>query len=100
MSYRLEVRPDVLIDIEEAVQWYENREPGLGVDFARDVLHAIDSLALNPLIYRLRHRRQNVRWLLLDRFPYRVIYRVSGNLITVFAVLHSARHDRQWKKRL
>jgi len=98
--YRLDIRPDALADIEEAAQWYEEKEPGLGVDFARIVLQAIDTISPNPLIHRLRDRRRNVRWLLAPRFPYRIAYRVQNELITVFAVIHEARHGRNWKRRL
>ena len=100
MTYRLEVRPDVLVDIEYAAQWYEDREPGLGADFVRDAVLAIDALPSKALLYRIRERRRNVRWMLMNRFPYRIVYRISGDLITVFAVTHSARHDRHWRKRL
>jgi plasmid stabilization system protein ParE len=98
--YGLEIREEALSDIEEAVQWYEKQRPALGVDFARTVLAAIESLTANPLRHRLRGRRRNVRWLKSRRFPYRVVYQVSEEVITVFAVLHSARHDRHWKRRL
>jgi hypothetical protein len=30
VTYRLEVRPDAIIDIEEAIDWYDQRELGLG----------------------------------------------------------------------
>jgi len=99
MTYRLEIRPDAIADIEEAALWYEAREPGLGSDFANEVLQAIDILPNNPLAYRIRHKRKNVRWKLLDRFPYRVVYQMTDDLITVIGVLHSARHDRHWRKR-
>lgn len=68
MTYRLEVRPDALADIEEASRWYESREPDLGSDFTHEVLQAIDTLSNSPLAYRMRHKRKNVRWKLLDRF--------------------------------
>ena len=100
MTYRLEIRPDALADIDQAAQWYDNREAGLGDDFARGVLEAIDGLRLSPLIYRIRHRRRNVRWRLMDRFPYRIVYQIAGDKITVLAVVHSARHNRHWKNRL
>ena len=100
MSYRLEIRPDALSDIEEAAEWYEKQEPSLGIDFARTVLESIETLPINPLIHRLRNRHRNVRWLLTSRFPYRVTYQIRADVITVFAVLHSARHDRHWKRRL
>lgn len=100
MSYRLDIRPDALADIEEAAEWYEDQEPGMGADFARTILQAIDSLPTNPLIHRVRDRRRNVRWLLPHRFPYRIVYQMQDELITVFAVLHAARLDRHWKRRL
>ena len=99
VRYRLEIRPDALADIEKAAEWYDERELGLGNEFARDVLHAIDTLPMNPLLYRVRHRRANVRWKLIDTFPYRVVYQITGDVITVFAVLHSVRQERHWRKR-
>ncbi|MBA3355583.1 MAG: type II toxin-antitoxin system RelE/ParE family toxin [Pyrinomonadaceae bacterium] len=100
MSYRQVIRLEALDDIEEAAEWYDAQEHGLGADFARTILEAIDSLPTNPLIHRLRSRRRNVRWLLTHRFPYRIVYQVQDRLITVFAVLHTTRHDRNWKQRV
>jgi len=100
VSYSLEIRLDALSDIAEAATWYEEREPGLGGEFVRTVRDAISNLPSNPLAYRLRNRRRNVRWFLPPRFPYRIVYRLHGEVITVIAVLHSLRHDRHWKDRV
>ena len=100
MTYRLAIRPDALSDIEEAASWYDEQQPGLGNEFSREVIETIDTLSNNPLMYRVRHKRKNIRWKLLDRFPYRIVFRMTDDLITVVAVLHSARHDRQWRQRL
>jgi plasmid stabilization system protein ParE len=100
VSHQLDIRPDALADIEAAAVWYEERQPGLGADFVRTVRRAINTLPANPLIHRVRDRRRNVRWLLTSRFPYRIVYRVRDELITVFAIIHAARHDRHWKKRV
>lgn len=99
MTYRLEMRPDALVDIEEAARWYDERQSGIGAEFAREVIEAIETVLKNPLSYRLRHKRKNVRWKLLDRFPYRIVFRITEDLITVVAVIHSVRHDRHWKRR-
>ena len=74
MSYRLEIRPYALADIAEAVGRYDEQESGLGSEFAREALAAIDALPNNPLMYRVRHTRKNVRWKLLDRFPHRIVF--------------------------
>jgi len=100
VSYRLDIRPEALADIETAGLWYEQQQLGLGADFARTFRRAINTLPANPLIHRIRDRRRNARWFLPPRFPYRIVYRVKGELITVVAVIHAARHDREWRKRV
>ncbi len=100
MSYRLVVRPQVDNDLLEAEAWYEQQEAGLGREFLRAARETIDSLAANPLIYQVRSRRQQVRWVYPHRFPYRIIFRVIRDTVVVYAVVHAARHNRHWKRRL
>ncbi len=99
MTYRLLARPEVESDILEAVRWYESRQNGLGLEFAQEVRQAIRSLKINPLLYRLRHKKYRVRWTLLDRFPYRIVFVVERKVITLLAVTHAKRHDRHWRQR-
>jgi toxin ParE1/3/4 len=100
VGYSVHIRPAALADIEQAARWYDGEQPGLGTDFAQTVRCAIDDLPSNPLMYRLRNRRRNVRWLFPPRFPYRIVYQMRGERITVVAVVHAARRDRHWKQRL
>ena len=100
MNWTLDIHDDALSDIDEAAAWYEKREAGLGAEFARTVRLAIDELSAAPLLYKIRSRKFEVRWFLPPRFPYRIIYRIDGDVVRVFAITHSARHDQVWKKRL
>lgn len=100
MSLPIDIRPDALTDIETAAVWYEDKDPGLGAEYVRAMSRAIASLAEYSLHHRLRNRRLRVRWLCTRRFPYRIVYRADGECVTVLAVLHGARHDREWKRRL
>ncbi len=99
MSYQLFVRPEVDADIAEGELWYEQRLEGLGKDFTRTVRDEMRRLPENALLYRVRHRRLGVRWFYPPRFPYRIVYRVQGEVVVVLAVLHAAQHDRHWKER-
>lgn len=99
MNYSLEIRADALEDIEEAASWYEEHKTGLGTDFVKTVLASIDSLLVNPFVHRLRDRRRNVRWILINRFPYKVVYKIRDRYVTVLAILHTAQHERRWKER-
>ena len=100
MNYQLIVRPEVDADLIEAEAWYEQQEAGLGREFLRAARETIDRLSANPLIYQVRSHRKQVRWVYPHRFPYRIIFRVIRDKVVIYAVVHAARHDRQWKPRL
>jgi toxin ParE1/3/4 len=102
MSWRVEFRPEVEADVAEAAAWYAARQPGLGAEFVAEVIRVWDALAANPLLHCRRHPRHNLRWRYPDRFPYRVVYVVNepAQTVLVVAVLHAARHDRHWQKRI
>ncbi len=102
MSWRIELRPEVERDVAEATAWYEDRQPGLGSDFIAEIIRVWDALADNPLLHSQRHPTKNIRWRMTERFPYRVIYEVNEaqRALTIAAVLHAARHDRHWKRRI
>ena len=100
MSRRLIVRPEAEADITEDSLWYEEREPGLGLEFTLEIRAAIQRAIENPLLYPLLRRQPEVRRVLARRFPYRIIFLVRDDAVIVFAVLHAARRHRHWRGRL
>jgi toxin ParE1/3/4 len=102
MSWRVVIRPEVEQDVAEAAAWYETRQPGLGGEFVEEVIRVWDALAENPLLSTRKHPRKDIRWRYPDRFPFRVIYHVDeiSRTVIIAAVLHAARHDRHWQRRL
>lgn len=102
MKWRVEFRPEVEEDVAAAATWYEAKQPGLGAVFVEELIQVWDRLAENPLLDCRRHPTKNIRWRYPDRFPYRIIYelREDEHLVVVAAVLHAARHDRHWRRRV
>ncbi len=102
MSWRVVVRSDAQRDVAVAAQWYEAQQEGLGSEFREAVIKVLDELSDNPLLSCRQHPRKNIRWRYPQRFPYRLIYEVidAEGLVVVAAVLHAARHDWHWKKRV
>jgi toxin ParE1/3/4 len=102
MKWQVVIRPEVYEDITEAARWYEARESGLGIAFVEEVVQVWDALAENPLLDARQNHGKNIRWRYPKRFPYRVIYEVikRENTVVVAAILHAARHDRHWRKRI
>lgn len=101
MNWRVEFLPEVEEDVAGAAAWYEDRQAGLGAEFVDEVVCVWDALSDNPLLNSRRHPAKNIRWRYPARFPYRIIFEVveMDRLVIVAAVLHAARHDREWKRR-
>ena len=100
MKFKLVVRPEVDADLLEAERWYEQQQAGLGRDFLRAARETMASLPRNPFLYRIRQHCRQVRWAYPRRFPYRIVFRVVGDTVVIYAILHAARQDRHWKRRL
>ncbi len=87
-------------EMVEAARYYDEQQTGLGSDFLDNVDAAVDQLAADPLRFGLYRGSKTVRGIRLARFPYRLLFAVEPNRITVVAVAHLHRHPDYWKHRL
>jgi plasmid stabilization system protein ParE len=94
----LEQLPEAEVEVVEAVDYYEQRRPGLGLEFLAEINRAYQLIADAPERWRRLTRR--VRRFLLRGFPYGVIYEVRENMILVVAVMHLSRRPGYWRRRL
>ena len=94
MAYSLKFASRALREIGEAQEWYEMQSTGLGDEFIAAMELQLKRLEQAPLLYA--EVIPDVRRALLPRFPYGLFYIMRDNLIHVLAVLHDARHPRQW----
>ncbi len=90
--------PEARIEVQEAVEWYEDQRAGLGEELAGELAHVVSLIerfpdAWHPLTKRIRRQR-------LDRFPYNVVYARAAQEIVVLVFSHQHRHPGYWRKRL
>lgn len=98
MTFVLVLTPEAEHDIRQAQNWYDKQSPGVGADFVEAVGALLDVIRNEPLLYQRswrNYRRAGVR-----RFPYGLIYTVSGHDVTVLACTHGRRRPRAWRKRI
>lgn len=81
--------PLVRADLSDAVNWYEDQKPGLGLEFTADFLAHYRHLTRDAQFYAVRFA--GVRRLNLDRFPYGLFYVIHAPEIWLLAVLHASR---------
>jgi plasmid stabilization system protein ParE len=98
VTRKLVLRLDAKLDLEEALDWYEQKRAGLGKDFVAAVGDAMDNLRREPdrgIAVFNQLRRANVK-----RFPYGIFYLVEPDRIVVVGVLHARSSPKAWKSRL
>ena len=94
MSWQVTIRSAAHADLREARDWYEQRREGLGDEFLLAVADAMLALEETPERQPIYYR--DFRRLLTDRFPYKIFYRIEGEAVIIFRVLHGARdHTRE-----
>jgi plasmid stabilization system protein ParE len=86
------------LEMEEAAQFYDAQEPGLGAQFLDAIQRAVDDVSVHPRRWPVIGR--NVRRRLVGRFPYGILYRVGRLEVVVVAVMHLHRHPHYWTKRI
>jgi len=86
-------------ELTEAVRWYERKRSGLGEDLLKAVAAATELIQRHPEIGTPRRGRLPTRQLLLQKFPYRLVYRVREHDIYLVAVAHTSRRPGYWKDR-
>jgi plasmid stabilization system protein ParE len=97
MTLAVDFRHAARREFDEAALWYEERRPGLGLEFAGEINRAIGLMMENPERFPIMHR--DVRCVRARRFPYSVFFRAESRRIVVLAVFHARRDPSVWKQR-
>jgi plasmid stabilization system protein ParE len=82
-----------------AVRWYEEQRAGLGAEFYEAVSKTIAIIEARPEIGNPLRQNPVIRRMLVQRFPYQVVYRISPTEVVIVAVAHLKRRPGYWKGR-
>jgi plasmid stabilization system protein ParE len=97
LNYQLDITLPAQQDVDRAVAWYDNQSPGLGDEFRDEVAKAFATIRSMPGLFA--PNRRGARIGPVHRFPYFVLYRESGDTVTVYAVFHGHRHPAVYQSR-
>ena len=96
MNYSFQ--PEAEAELNHAVEYYEERETGLGYDFAVEVHNCVQNILLYPQAWN--PLAEDIRLCLVNRFPYGLIYSQNGSEILILAVMHCHREPNYWHHRI
>lgn len=84
-------------EFNEAVQYYEECQPGLGLEFAKEIYASIGRVAEYPNAWS--EMSKNTRRCLVNRFPFGVIFQIKSGKLRIMAIANLHRRPGYWKDR-
>lgn len=96
--YEVVILDAALEDVQEAVDFYENRSKGLGEQMEAELNDFLLTLETIPFF---QNRYDDVRCIPLRRFPFMVHFSVDHERfeVIVHAVFHTSLNPEGWKRR-
>jgi plasmid stabilization system protein ParE len=85
-------------DLDEAIYYYESQLQSLASRFYRDVLLQFEKLKAKPRYYKFYV--EDFRRILLEKFPYLVIYKVIEEQVIIYAIVYSGRDPKTISARI
>jgi len=96
--YTIQIKPVAVQMAKNAYDWYEEQKEGLGNLFLSELGRCYTKLEKNPLFYQ--KLKKNYRHLVLNKFPYVLIFEIIEYEIIIFAVFHTSRSPKfKFKKK-
>ncbi|MBT5707407.1 type II toxin-antitoxin system RelE/ParE family toxin [Verrucomicrobia bacterium] len=77
------------LEFHEATVWYDNKCPGLGLQFIESVEALVQQITRNPEIFPQVSGR--TRRAILRRSPYTIHFIVETDQVVILAVFHASR---------
>jgi len=96
MKYRFEAAAKD--ELYVSAEFYEKKQPGVGLEFHAAVDHALRRIASDPESHP--ESVAGTRCITLKQFPFQLIYVVEGDGFVIYAVAHQSRRPGYWIHRL
>ncbi|MEX0845329.1 MAG: hypothetical protein WD022_08600 [Balneolaceae bacterium] len=98
MAFTTVLDPRAMQDIQLAIDYYEEQQPGLGEQFEDILNEYLRKLEQNPF-FQIRY--DDIHCLPLQKYPYMIHFTINEQeqLITVRAVFNTFRNPNIWKER-
>lgn len=97
MIFNVVIDPDVINDIQDAMNFYNEQEEGLGSKFENALNKHLITLRKNPF-FRIRY--DDVRCLPMKKYPYMIHFTVDNknHIVIIRAIFHTSRNPDIWQK--
>jgi hypothetical protein len=98
MMPKLVIHIDAERQFDEAREWYEQQQRGLGTQLEESINDSLNQILSSPQLFPIAIKRIHKKRLKI--FPYNLFYSQEANTIYVYALYHTSRNPDAWKKHL
>lgn len=98
-TYKVSLYESVTADIQQAVDYYNSKQKGLGIRFYKVAKKTLNSLKTDAHLYQIKYK--NIRCIKINKFPYLLHYEMLENqkTVKVYALICSFKNlDTNWVK--
>ena len=85
-TYKIVILDKAASELEEACLYYNEKVPGLGVEFEEEIFILIELIRNNPLFFPVKF--SYIHEAVVKRFPFVINYEIYGKQIIVSAIFH------------
>lgn len=89
---------DAEAELDDAIDWYNRQQPGLGLELELEVRRAIVRIEHDPGI-GARYESTDYRFYRVKRFPYLMYYMDQPDSAWITAIAHHKRRPDYWRDR-
>jgi toxin ParE1/3/4 len=94
---RVRLKSPADLDYLQALEFYEERQPGLGQEFDAELFALFERIKQNPELFQ--KETSVVRKARMPRFKYRIYFTIEGDEIGVVAIYHPSRNPETLRRR-
>jgi mRNA-degrading endonuclease RelE of RelBE toxin-antitoxin system len=85
-------------EFNEAKEFYEIEQPGLGAQFEEPIRHSVLRIQQYPQAWP--PERKEIRRYIVHKFPFKILYSIQDETIVVLAFAHLHREPEYWVDRI
>ena len=102
MTVNLRFEPEAIAELHAALRWYDLQRKGQGLSFHQEIRNTLARLCSYPNSGGLAPdvpEALDIRHLVVNRYPYSVIYLRQQGTIHILAIAHASRRPGYWLSR-
>ena len=96
MEYEIEIKNEANLEAINAYLYYEDKRIGLGEEFLAHLDSYFDRIRTYP--EHFPQKRKPYREAFIKRFPFLIVYEITGNKVIVYSVFNTWQNAKKKKK--